>query len=142
MLGNPRTPQGSAAFQLSLSPPYNQDSSDTEDRHLLLMARTEDKQRFLCGHDERQWFVAAIPESAGATTVQEAKQALKPRAVREAEAQMGVKTRDLHKRRKKTKAGAKIYHQGEWIFLPRPDLDSEDIIRISFRTAHNIVTVK
>ncbi len=40
------------------------------DRHLLLMVREptesagrETKSKFLCGHDERSWFVAAIPES-------------------------------------------------------------------------------
>ena len=31
-------------------------------RHLLLMARRErSKQKFLCGHDERHWFVCAVP---------------------------------------------------------------------------------
>src|SRR5262245_19549441 len=42
------------------------------DRHLLLMIREVPfgprerlrltKQKFLCGHDERAWFVAAVPE--------------------------------------------------------------------------------
>jgi len=55
------------------------------DRHLLLMVRqpeeggAEIKSKFLCGHDERSWFVAAIPESANARDVQTAKDALKPR---------------------------------------------------------------
>jgi hypothetical protein len=32
------------------------------DRHLLLMVRERDgKHKFLCGHDERHWFVAARP---------------------------------------------------------------------------------
>jgi len=39
-----------------------------EDRHLLLLFRREDgegrKDRFLCGHDEREWFVAAVPGTA------------------------------------------------------------------------------
>ena len=31
-------------------------------RHLLLMARRDRaKQKFLCGHDERHWFVCAVP---------------------------------------------------------------------------------
>src|SRR5687767_11853664 len=40
-----------------------------KDRHLLLMARTGERtedvsrSKFLCGHDERHWFVAAVPES-------------------------------------------------------------------------------
>src|SRR4051812_12799523 len=34
-----------------------------EDRHLLILVRDGgEKQKFLCGHDERHWFVAAIPE--------------------------------------------------------------------------------
>src|SRR6185436_5266879 len=50
------------------------------DRHLLLMARDADdvKSKFLCGHDERAWFVAAVPETAHAANVQAAKDALKP----------------------------------------------------------------
>src|SRR5437867_3422093 len=67
------------------------------DRHLLLMARQpasrfEDStvSRFLCGHDERAWFVAAIPESAEAETVDQAKDALKPEAVWEAMRELGV----------------------------------------------------
>src|SRR5438094_546654 len=37
-------------------------------RHLLLMVKRAGeqgllKQKFLCGHDERAWFVAAIPEA-------------------------------------------------------------------------------
>src|SRR5215831_14024904 len=57
------------------------------DRHLLLMARApgdrrgENKSKFLCGHDERSWFVAAIPESAHARDVRSAKDALKPQEV-------------------------------------------------------------
>ena len=59
-----------------------------DDRHLLLMSRRLHPQRgepsnskFLCGHDERSWFVAAVPESAHATNVQDAKDALKPAEV-------------------------------------------------------------
>src|SRR5262245_44245647 len=57
------------------------------DRHLLLMARISEngqkpqKSKFLCGHDERAWFVAAVPESANAKDVQSAKDALKPAVV-------------------------------------------------------------
>src|SRR5258708_4658625 len=45
-------------------------NTDPQARHLLLFAKTQDekgeilKQRFLCGHDEKAWFVAAIPGSA------------------------------------------------------------------------------
>ena len=46
------------------------------ERHLLLLVRDGDeKQKFLCGHDERHWFVAAVPESAPVGTVRQAKEA-------------------------------------------------------------------
>ena len=53
---------------------------DPADRHLLLLVRNDgEKSKFLCGHDERHWFVAAIPESAGGVTgVETAKAALQP----------------------------------------------------------------
>src|SRR5689334_7846321 len=53
-------------------------------RHLVLLARVpentgrETKSRFLLGHDERHWFVAAIPEESPVSTVHAAMQALKP----------------------------------------------------------------
>src|SRR5205823_3272151 len=35
-------------------------------RHLLLMAEEGNRKlKFVCGHDERQWFVAAVPEEHG-----------------------------------------------------------------------------
>src|SRR5688572_15853405 len=35
-------------------------------QHLLLLSEQSDgKHKFLCGHDERHWFVAAVPERAG-----------------------------------------------------------------------------
>ena len=60
------------------------------DRHLLLLVREgKDKSKFLCGHDERHWFVAGIPESAPVGTVRQAKEALKPAEVRAAQAGKG-----------------------------------------------------
>ena len=52
--------------------------TDSSDRHLLLLVRVdaEKKERFLCGHDEREWFVAAVPGTA--STVSQAKDALQP----------------------------------------------------------------
>ena len=61
------------------------------DRHLLLMVRElTAKPKYLCGHDERHWFVAAMPESASVGTVRAAKEALKPAEVRVAQAVMRV----------------------------------------------------
>jgi hypothetical protein len=50
---------------------------DRHDRHLLLLVKTPTaNDRFLCGHDEREWFVAAVP--GGASSVAQAKLALLP----------------------------------------------------------------
>ncbi|MDD3642912.1 MAG: hypothetical protein PHQ19_05575, partial [Candidatus Krumholzibacteria bacterium] len=49
------------------------------ERHLLLITST--KRRFLCGHDERRWFVAEI--HAPVSTVRDAKRALMPPPIRE-----------------------------------------------------------
>jgi hypothetical protein len=92
------------------------------DRHLLLMTRRLRPQpgeapnsKFLCGHDERAWFVAAVPESAHAKNVQDAKDALKPAEVWASIRAHGVPPRDRNKRRT-----AGFLRQGEWFFLPRP----------------------
>ncbi len=88
------------------------------DRHLLLMARVgNEKHKFLCGHDERHWFVAAIPESAPVSNVDQAKAALKPTAVREREARAAI--REKHKNRRRNAA---FVRQGEWFFVPKPEL--------------------
>jgi len=86
------------------------------DRHLLLFSRDPELQRFLCGHDERNWFVAAIPEDSGASNVKEAKEALKPGEVEQSQKGAKVKTKDLKKR----KTGAYL-RQGEWFFIPKPN---------------------
>ncbi len=57
------------------------------ERHLLLLVREgAEKNKYLCGHDERHWFVAGIPERAPVGTVQQAKEALKPPSVRSVQA--------------------------------------------------------
>jgi hypothetical protein len=88
-------------------------------RHLLLMVREpkgsrEEKHKFLCGHDERDWFAAAVP---GASTVRTAMEALKPREVLTAQARLGLKAR--HRNRRHNKA---FIRQGEWFFIPEPNL--------------------
>jgi len=93
-----------------------------KDRHLLLMARIPDnpKAKFLCGHDERHWFSAAIPESRPATTVIQAKQALKPVELIDLEVKGGIKVKNAQKRRRKLASGIKIVRQGEFNFVPDP----------------------
>ncbi len=89
---------------------------DEPDRHLLLLMRDGAiKSRFLCGHDERQWFVAAIPESSPISTVRQAKEALKPDLVLERQAQV---KRKLRARRQ----NPAYVRQGEWFFVPMPDM--------------------
>lgn len=96
----------------------------TDDRHLLLSAQYGDAQSvdakrftFLCGRDERHWFVAAIPEKANATDVQSAKDALKPKPVWDALRQYNVPSDQRDRRR-----NAAFVRQGEWFFIPRPTL--------------------
>lgn len=86
------------------------------DRHLLLLVRDSgEKQKFLCGHDERHWFVAAVPEAAPVGTVRQAKEALKPVEVLDAQdrERLGSAARNRRK-------NAAYRRQGEWFFLPVP----------------------
>ena len=91
------------------------------DRHLVLLARVPDasgdetKSRFLLGHDERHWFVAAIPESNPVSTVRAAKDALKPQEVIVRERGVRVRVRQRRVNRVRVR-------QGEWFFVPAPDL--------------------
>jgi hypothetical protein len=88
------------------------------DRHLLLLVRENgEKHKFLCGHDERHWFVAGIPEAAPVGTVRQAKEALKPAEVRTAEARQGLRANARNRRK-----NAAFIRQGEWFFLPSPEL--------------------
>lgn len=86
-------------------------------RHLLLMSRQDgEKHKFLCGHDERHWFVAAVPERLPVSTVRTAFEALKPRSVRYVQDQLlHVKPRKRNRRRNEA-----FVRQGEWFFVPAP----------------------
>jgi hypothetical protein len=113
--------------QTMRSPAYVIDC-DPEDRHLLLALGPAwfDQSVFLCGHDERFWFAAAIPERARASTVQSAKDALKPQTVWDAMRERGVRSEDRDLRRT-----VAFVRQGEWFFIPRPGLkfDTGAVIR-------------
>lgn len=87
--------------------------TDKNDRHLLLFVRPSEGKaaRFLCGHDEREWFVAAVP--GGASNVVQAKEALKPRAIRLRQNELKVPSRLRNRRR-----NAAFRRQGEWFFVP------------------------
>jgi len=99
-------------------------------KHLLLMVKdtrpdhlVDNKiAKFLCGHDERHWFVAAIPEAAYAKNVLEAMDALKPEVVSHSQNAAGVKTK--HKNKRKNKG---YIRQGEWFFVPTNDVELDTL---------------
>jgi hypothetical protein len=84
------------------------------------------KSKFLCGHDERAWFVAAIPESATVRNVQDAKDALKPAAVWESIQSHGLPARQRDRRWNKA-----FVRQGEWFFVQREEVnfDGKPVLR-------------
>lgn len=93
-------------------------------RHLVLDVsgwRLPIGGRFLCGHDERHWFVASLPFDHRTATVRGAMEALKPDIVRREQRKKGVKHRRY---RRKTAA---YIRQGEWFFLPRPMMHVGDL---------------
>lgn len=105
-------------------------NADPKKKHLLLLSRQIGekgraiaKGKFLCGHDERHWFVAAIPEGMPASTVEGAKIALKPGAVRVRERILGISRKNGFKR----KNGA-FRRQGEWFFIPAVDLRANPLL--------------
>lgn len=97
-------------------------------RHLLLqLERYGEKAKFLCGHDERAWFVAAIPEEArGVTNVTTAMEALKPTEVKRAQTRA-----KLSRAARRRRANAAYIRQGEWFFIPTPNLvvPSDQIVK-------------
>src|SRR6058998_1015301 len=97
--------------------------SEPKQRHLLLLIRKTDEKpqldRFLCGHDEREWFVAAVP--GGASSVRQAMDALQPKDVRDALARDRVSSRKRYERKNRA-----FRRQGEWFFVPEPLLVADN----------------
>lgn len=94
--------------------------TEKHDRHLLLFVRKGEgksavKDRFLCGHDERDWFVAAVPN--GASSVAQAKEELKPQQVRDAQNRAGLNQSQRNLRKNRA-----FRRQGEWFFVEEPHL--------------------
>jgi hypothetical protein len=93
------------------------------ERHLLLAVRNAagkpQLDRFLCGHDEREWFVAAVP--GGASSVRQAMDALQPEGVREALARGHVSSRKRYSRKNRA-----FRRQGEWFFVPEPSFVADE----------------
>jgi len=116
-----------------------------EDRHLVLMIRAKEgrsihKDKYLCGHDERSWFVAAVPQG-GVSTVKTAKAALQPESVRRQVRTKGVKETDRFAHENEA-----FIRQGEWYFVPvkkavsdlfnkKMILKNEPLIRVDRRGA-------
>jgi len=109
--------------------------ADKGDKHILINIRRKNpnpnvrkgtsteilNDKWLCGHDEREWFVA----SAMGTTIWQAKQSLKPKIVRELETE--IKPKNRHKRKNEA-----FKRQGEWFFVRVPE----------GRISENVVTHK
>lgn len=76
-------------------------------------AQATEKHRYLCGHDERAWFIAAVPRQRGVVDVGTARDALKPAPVLASQFRSGTKRKDWHRRH-----NPGFLRQGEWFFLP------------------------
>lgn len=88
------------------------------ERHLLLLIRLAEgtvKHRFLCGHDEREWFVAAVPGAV--SNVAAAREELKPWEIRRQQV-----AERLNARQRKSRHNRVYRRQGEWFFVPVPHL--------------------
>ena len=99
------------------------------EKHLVLLSRQFDvqdellaKQKFLCGRDEKHWFVAAIPENEPVSTVIGAKIALKPEELRTREQVLGVSRKESFRRK-----NAAYVRQGEWFFLSEPHVSADSL---------------
>jgi hypothetical protein len=100
------------------------------EKHLLLLSRQFGergqflaKQKFLCGQDERHWFVAAIPENEPVSTIAGAKIALKPEEIRVREEAMGISRKESFRRK-----NAAFVRQGEWFFVPAADVKADRLL--------------
>ncbi len=115
---------GREQFVFSVSKAFSSDidmqvlQSLPADRSLLTLVVNSEgrRERFLCGFDEREWFVAAVPGTA--STVVDAKEALKPSAVIDAQVYHRLKAKDRNRRHNKA-----YIRQGEWFFVPVEDVD-------------------
>jgi hypothetical protein len=90
-----------------------------EQHHLLLLSE-RDKAKFLCGFDERHWFVCAVPGD-GVTSVRAAMEALQP-----AEVRLAVEQRVKRAKNRLRRHNEAFVRQGEWFFIPEPELVVEE----------------
>jgi len=86
-------------------------------RHLLLLGRRgEQKEKYLCGHDERHWFVCAVP-GASVSGVKTALEALQPLRVR-----LSLRANLKRQKNRFRRRNEAFVRQGEWFFIPQPTL--------------------
>ena len=94
----------------------------TADRHLLLLVRDGgEKQKFLCGHDERHWFVAAFPNRRPSARSARQRKHSSPPQVLAAQSRQGLRAKARNRRK-----NAAYRRQGEWFFLPVPDFPVDE----------------
>lgn len=121
-------------FEIRTAPGSRQEidvlNAQPREKHLVLLSRQFDvqggllaKQKFLCGRDEKHWFVAAIPENEPVSTVASAKMALKPEEVRTREQALGISRKASFQRR-----NAAYVRQGEWFFLPTTKVSAHPLL--------------
>lgn len=121
-------------FEIRTAPGSRQEidvlNAQPREKHLVLLSRQFDvqggllaKQKFLCGRDEKHWFVAAIPEREPVSTVAGAKIALKPEEVRAREQALGISRKASFQRR-----NAAYVRQGEWFFLPAINVSANPLL--------------
>jgi len=90
-------------------------------RHLLLLGREGDeKRKFLCGHDERHWFVCAVPGKSVAGVLT-AFRALQPPLVKYVTHVNLKRRKNLFRRRNEA-----YVRQGEWFFVPAPAMKVDE----------------
>ena len=95
---------------------------DKKDKHLLLMVKDfNGMSKYLCGHDERHWFVAGVDENT--RNIKDAKEKLKPREAIGSQKQFNVKPKLKNRRRNQG-----FIRQGEWFFIPKPNFNGKGII--------------
>jgi hypothetical protein len=123
-------------FEIRTAPGRHQEivvlNVQPREKHLLLLSRQFGeqgqvlaKQKFLCGHDERHWFVAAIPENEPVSTVAGAKVALKPEGIRTREEALGISRKESFRRK-----NAAFIRQGEWFFIPEARVQANPMLII------------
>jgi len=97
-----------------------------EVRHLILMYKDKKRKvKYLCGHDEKHWFVAGIPDRDPVSNVMDAMNSLRPKEIKKESLKLKI-FKSMNKLRK----NKSYVRQGEWFFVPvQIDVDERFIHR-------------